>query len=124
MNDCPTCHLVPKEYIRKGRANLRCPDCDRDVTLELVLLAEFKERENELRRARRFAEKTHEKVRLRGGKIPAGETCPYSDSCGGFERIACNSQGCPVCDGKVISNDFSCALARGLDICGGASEGR
>lgn len=34
-----------KHYVRKGRANLRCPKCDADITLELVLMAEAKERD-------------------------------------------------------------------------------
>lgn len=36
----PNCDY--KNYVRKGRGNLRCKDCDRDLTLELVLMADLK----------------------------------------------------------------------------------
>jgi len=44
---CPPAMSAPEEcqhdyenYIKKGRANLRCPKCDKDITMELVLMQE------------------------------------------------------------------------------------
>lgn len=35
-----------KNYIRKGRADLRCSKCGKDITLELVIMADLKEKAN------------------------------------------------------------------------------
>lgn len=37
MNDCTHDY---KNYIRKGRADLRCPKCNQDITMDLVLMAD------------------------------------------------------------------------------------
>lgn len=55
--------------------------------------------------------------KMDGGLIPKGYTCPYNVKCGDFQNIACNGQGCPVGNGRSHVVDFSCALARGFEIC-------
>lgn len=51
------------------------------------------------------------KSNLVNGRIPAGESCFYSNYCKEKE-IACNGTGCPVADNKTSKIDFSCGLAR------------
>lgn len=48
---------------------------------------------------------------LVNGRIPAGQSCFFSDYCKEKETV-CNGQGCPVADSKTINNEFSCGLAR------------
>lgn len=42
MKKCKDFNHDYEHYVRKGRANLRCPKCDADITLELVLIADAK----------------------------------------------------------------------------------
>lgn len=37
--ECKNCDY--ENYVRKGRAYLVCPNCGRDITLELVLMSEL-----------------------------------------------------------------------------------
>ncbi len=46
MEECKVCDYT--NYVRKGRGYLVCPKCGKDITLELVLMAELKE--NSLKR--------------------------------------------------------------------------
>ena len=48
------------------------------------------------------------KSKLVEGFVPAGHVCPFSEEC---------LLECPV-NGKTQDKRFSCALARGLDMCG------
>jgi hypothetical protein len=54
--------------------------------------------------------------KLKSGMIPAGTECPFQEKCGSFKHVACNGEGCQVCDGKTKTIDMSCGLARGFDI--------
>ncbi|MFA7219060.1 MAG: hypothetical protein WC119_00850 [Synergistaceae bacterium] len=49
------------------------------------------------------------------GKIPIGYTCKYSAECN-FKDVARNWEGCPVCNGKTHTVEFSCANARAFKI--------
>lgn len=54
--------------------------------------------------------------KLYHGIIRKGTTCPYSDDCGENKTIVCNGQGCPAGNGKIVRNNFSCGLARLIDM--------
>ena len=49
------------------------------------------------------------------GRILAGESCFFSNYCKEKKTI-CNGQGCPVADGKTTKEDFSCGLARMVEV--------
>lgn len=51
-----------------------------------------------------------QKSQLRGGLVPAGEKCPYAAGCP-WEDI------CPTTKPGGNEVDYSCALARALDLC-------
>lgn len=59
---------------------------------------------------------SNKKSQLTDGRILRGTTCPYSIECGTAKQHVCNGKGCPVCSEKTTNVDFSCALARGLDM--------
>ena len=41
MTECKNCDF--ENPVRKGRAEYCCPNCDRDYTIELVLINEIKD---------------------------------------------------------------------------------
>lgn len=51
--------------------------------------------------------------KLKNGEIPAGTTCPFVQPCGGGK---CPAPMIVQRGGFPIENDFSCGLARALDI--------
>jgi hypothetical protein len=48
------------------------------------------------------------------GLVPAKKSCFASDLCE-FKRMAFNGAGCPVADGRIQEQRFSCELARSFE---------
>lgn len=44
MKEPAECEHDYEHYVRKGRANLRCPKCDADITLILVFMHDVLEK--------------------------------------------------------------------------------